>query len=498
MNEALLKSEALVAKGNLLREQGKLKLAISVYVEAIKSDLNNHLGFYHLGLCLSKQKRFDEAASFYYYAIGLNPDFPPAYYALGEILSSQNKLDKAIAYYQKAIKLDPHRPYFYMSLAKAFKAKGDFLPALNCYQQVINLKPDSVWAYVQLGGIFRQYGKYEQAVKCYIKAIEIDPHLQTAYTLLEFISIPDRQLNKLITVYQQIVKNNPQIDRAWANLGKAFTQKKELKAAINSYRQACYYKTIAVYPQLAETYNNLVPKEPSFIIIGAAKCGTTSLYRYLSQHPQIVPPINKEIDFFNFNFEHDRNWYLAHFPHLPQDRFITGEASPSYFSYPKVDRRIYELFPQVKLIILLRNPVERTISHYYHRIREGSENRSLETALNSELKIIKQATTAQLSHLRGYLGISMYFYKLKRWLSVFPQDRVLIIKSENFYQETPEILSATYKFLNIGDRQSTEHSKYNSGSYKLQDERLKTQLSKFFQPHNQKLEALLNRKFDWD
>ena len=499
MDKALSKSATLVAEGNLLTERGELQQAIPVYISALESDLNNHLGFYHLGLCLAKQKRFNEAISFYNYAASINPDFPQVYYALGEVLFSQKKIDKAIACYQKAISLNPDLPHFYMALAKAFKKKERYLLALSCYQKVIDLKPDFFWAYIQLGAIFRQHGRYPQAVDCYIKAIEINPKFESAYTILEFIPIAEEQLEKLIAVYQKIVENHPDIYQAWTNLGNALTKKQDLPQALKAYQQACYHKTIVAYPQLAQSYPQVINnKEPNFIVIGASKCGTTSLYKYLSQHSKVIPPINKEIDFFNFNYKQGKEWYLAHFPVLPKEQdFITGEASPSYFYNPNVDRRIRELMPQIKLIVLLRNPVERVISHYHHRIREGAERDSLETALNSELKIIKKATPAQLSYIKGYLGISLYIYKLRRWLSSFPSEQFLIIQSENLYRNPSEIMSQTYNFLNINQQDIQDYTQYNSGSYKLKNDLLTTQLTKFFKPYNQQLEALLNRKFDW-
>lgn len=494
------KSEALVTEANTLVEQGKVRQATSIYIEAIKSDLTNYRAFYHLGWCLFKQNRLSEAASFYHYTIDADPQFSQAYFALGELLSQQKQFKQAISYYLKSIKLHPNQFNFYMGLGKALKAIGSQEQALSCFQKVINLKPNFLWAYIQSGAIWRQQGDYQKAVECYIQAIQINPNFQAAYTILEFIPIAEEQLDKLIDVYQKIVEQNSQIYQAWANLGDALTQKKQLDKALEAYQQACYYKTIKAYPQIAQSYLKTINKrEPAFIIIGAGKCGTTSLFQYLSQHPQILPPINKEIDFFNFNFTQGSDWYLAHFPTLPDEqKFITGEASPSYFSYLHVERRLYELFPQTKIIILLRNPVARVFSHYHHKIREGAEKRSLEAALNSELNAIRQATEAQLSYIRGYLGISMYVYKLKRWLSLFPKERVLILKSEDLYENPAATMSETCNFLNIAELKAIAYNRHNSGAYKLQDDKLKQQLKIFFRGYNQQLETFLDRQFDWD
>ena len=117
---------------------------------------------------------------------------------------------------------------------------------------------------------------------------------------------------------------------------------------------------------------------PDFIIIGAQKSGTTSLYSYLSQHPQLLPSIRKVVHFFDGGldasvdtFENGEAWYRAHFPitkHMKSHR-KTFEASPLYIFNPLAPKRIYDLVPKAKIIALLRNPTERSISHYYHEKR---------------------------------------------------------------------------------------------------------------------------------
>ena len=111
---------------------------------------------------------------------------------------------------------------------------------------------------------------------------------------------------------------------------------------------------------------------PDFIIIGAARCGTTNLYRNLTQHPYIVPAFRKEVHFFDHtsNFKNGVAWYRAHFPlllykHYKQVRkqdIVTGEASPYYIFHPHAPKRAFEIVPQVKLIVMLRNPVDRAYS----------------------------------------------------------------------------------------------------------------------------------------
>ena len=133
---------------------------------------------------------------------------------------------------------------------------------------------------------------------------------------------------------------------------------------------------------------------PNFMIIGFPKCGTTSLYDYLTQHPQITPPLGKEIDFFDRLYERGVNWYRVRFPgkaynffkHTASNKKIfTGEATPRYVFHPLALQRIKKLIPDSKFIILLRNPIDRAYSHYNMNFQNGYEYRTFEDAIEHEV-----------------------------------------------------------------------------------------------------------------
>ncbi|RAQ39531.1 deacetylase sulfotransferase, partial [Arthrospira sp. O9.13F] len=128
---------------------------------------------------------------------------------------------------------------------------------------------------------------------------------------------------------------------------------------------------------------------PHFIIIGTQKGGTNSLYQYLCQHPQIIPAASKEIHYFTLNYHQPPQWYQSQFPRLPHPQQLTGEGSPYYLYHPAVPQRLHQYSPQVKLIVLLRNPVDRAISHYYWEVKLGCEPLSLEKAIAAEAGRLK-------------------------------------------------------------------------------------------------------------
>ena len=183
---------------------------------------------------------------------------------------------------------------------------------------------------------------------------------------------------------------------------------------------------------------------PHFIIFGVARGGTTSLYNYLTAHPSIASAMTKEIMFFDHRFNFGLNWYKAHFPmfihQLIKKPFVTGEASPSYLYHPLAPARIKEILPNIQLIILLRNPVDRAYSHYAMNLRQGQERLSFEAAVKHQLverELFEQEGILEndnyyrrIYHPYAYLSRGIYLVHLKRWFSLFKQDQILILQSE--------------------------------------------------------------------
>ena len=137
---------------------------------------------------------------------------------------------------------------------------------------------------------------------------------------------------------------------------------------------------------------------PEFIIIGAQKAGTTSLFYYLSQNPNLAPSIKKEVHYFDGGLDPNQDdflkgesWYRAHFQRTKeiQATGIPFEATPSYLFHPEVPQRINQLIPDVKMLVLLRNPTDRAISHYFHEKRKNRENLSIKEAFEKEEERLK-------------------------------------------------------------------------------------------------------------
>lgn len=192
---------------------------------------------------------------------------------------------------------------------------------------------------------------------------------------------------------------------------------------------------------------------PTFIIGGAMKAGTTSLHYYLQAHPQVfIPERPQELHFFDMdkNFEKGLDWYLNHFsPATPQHKAI-GQTSPVYIYDPKVPPRIAQALPEVKLIFILRNPVDRAYSHYWHSIKMGSEDLSFEQALEREQERIAPGGKPRIAF--SYVDRGWYADQLERYSKHFSRDNMLILLSENMKKDPSGVIDQCCKFLGVEPR----------------------------------------------
>ncbi|MGI9254548.1 MAG: sulfotransferase domain-containing protein, partial [Thermomicrobiales bacterium] len=176
---------------------------------------------------------------------------------------------------------------------------------------------------------------------------------------------------------------------------------------------------------------------PDFIVIGAQRSGSTSLYRYLSAHPLIEAARIKELHYFSLHHQRPLAWYRSQFPlNLPPGH-ITGEATPYYLFHPHAARRIAETAPRAKLIAVLRNPIDRAHSHYHHELARGVEWLSFEDAIRAEPeriagereRLLADPTYASAPYQSAsYLSRGRYAEQLREWLDIFPRDQLLIVR----------------------------------------------------------------------
>ncbi|MEM6403967.1 MAG: sulfotransferase, partial [Cyanobacteria bacterium P01_D01_bin.116] len=308
-----------------------------------------------------------------------------------------------------------------------------------------------------------------------------------------------------IAALEQAIKLEPEQSWYYRTLGDILSEKGELAKGIKNYQIASQKQISKTHPQVVlNTKKEQHLSAPNFIIIGQAKCGTSSLYNYLKQHPQILPALKKEIGFWSVksNFDKGLDWYLAHFTAISsEESLITGEATPGYLDSKEAAVSLFQEFPNMKLIVLLRNPVDRALSHYYMCVRQSRDHRSVEKAILSGVEVITTKSDVNSYNdfnISSYIKRSQYIESLSQWMELFPKNQFLIVKSEDFFAVPANTLNQVFQFLEVESYQLQAYPNKSKGSYPLISQSMRQTLSNYFRPFNQQLEEYLDRKFNWD
>jgi len=257
---------------------------------------------------------------------------------------------------------------------------------------------------------------------------------------------------------------------------------------------------------------------PDFVIIGAPKSGTTHMYGSLGAHPHVIPALRKEIDYFSDMRvrRFGTLWYRSYFPSVPHmyylskkygARMVCGEASTSYLFHPLAPKYMREALPDVKLLVMLRNPVDRAYSDYNMWLRYGMEGLRFEDAVRLEQERVSEDREKVMSdpghrwfgfYRFSYLGKGVYADQLENWFRYYDRSRFLITTTEMMKTDPQKSLNDAFGFLGLAPFQADVSKKLNVGSYKKMNSKTRDELLDYFRPHNERLYRLLGRSFDWD
>jgi hypothetical protein len=259
--------------------------------------------------------------------------------------------------------------------------------------------------------------------------------------------------------------------------------------------------------------------KPEYLIIGAQKAGTTSLFKYLTNHPNVAMVNPKEIHYYTINFSKGELWYRMHFPtaayrwiykQLKGQHLLSGESTPYYLFHPHVPKRAAKDIPNAKLIILLRNPVDRAYSHYKHTVRNHPERETL--SFPDAIEQEDERTKAYVERLRtdetdpgdllghiNYKARGHYAEQIARWLEYFERSQMLVLSSEKFLQNTHGEYLRVLNFLDLPEQVPDNLPKHHEGGYAdSMDTKTRAYLKEYFKPYNQELYAMLGIDFGWE
>jgi sulfotransferase family protein len=246
---------------------------------------------------------------------------------------------------------------------------------------------------------------------------------------------------------------------------------------------------------------------PNFIILGAQGCGTTSLYWWLNEHPQVSPAVaargNRELHYFDLHYEKGERWYRSQFP-LARRTTVTGEETPYLFMHPLAPERVARDLPSsTVLIVMLRDPANRAISRFHRATRQGLETETLERALALEPERIAGAEEAILAgavrrnhQTLSYVTGGHYATYLRRWRQHVAPERIITLESEAMFRsDTPRNDLLVTLGLEPFDAPFPSRNANKAPQTVDADAAIREQLREYFRPHNEELFELLGRRF---
>jgi tetratricopeptide (TPR) repeat protein len=527
--------------GDLLEEQNHLEEQITIYCQAIKFhpeklNLNKKLATTLLQKgkieTLAKNGQLSETIAFYQDLQQL-PSFLECsdgaldrlHSRLGEIILQQSiksgDFTQSVSFFKESCTVKPDTSWYFYGLGQCLDQQNKPIKSLKNYRKAIELNPEIADFCIGLGRVLTKRKSWNEALEWYLKALQLHPKNHRVYKFIfayfEEITIhctPDLVQGQ-VQAYQDTVETielPPGSYSTYARMGKVLSRCGHLSEAIQINTKATQDVIHQLIPDhLNESFDLTQLQKPSFFIFGVMKCGTTALYDYMTQHPQILPSIIKEPNQDGLagglgSLDEKLSYYLSFFPPLPETgNFRTGEASTVYINSLEVPAIILKHFSQAKLIAILRNPVKRFISQYFFQLKGSKpKKQSLENLVNSELELLEgkndfSENLEQYIESSKYLLRGMYVYFLEKWMSVFPREQFLILRNEDLSRDPSSVMTQVFNFLELPDYQQIQYPPRNKGSYPAKiDESLINRLSEFYRPHNQRLEEFLDRKFDWD
>ena len=246
---------------------------------------------------------------------------------------------------------------------------------------------------------------------------------------------------------------------------------------------------------------------PDFLVIGAQRAGTTSLFRCLQRHPQIQGAPIKEVHYFDAHEEHGEDWYRAHFP-VRRAGCVVGEATPYYLFHPRCPGAVHGMVPEVRLIAILRNPVDRTVSQFRHEVRLGFEDaidlaaaieREPARLAGEEQRLRRDPNYFSETHNHAsYLGRGEYARQLRAWYELFPREQLLVLTSERLFSDPAGELARAQEHLGLPVRDLGELPHFNRTRQAGLDADLHARLVEHFRPFNNELYELLGEDLGWE
>ena len=254
---------------------------------------------------------------------------------------------------------------------------------------------------------------------------------------------------------------------------------------------------------------------PEFIVVGGQRCGTTSLFKNIAEHPQVLrPAVDKGIDWFTLHYDRGESWYRSHFPVERLARMRTSrhgrpvafEACTYYMFHPFAMERLAARLPDVKVVAMLRDPVERAFSAYKHELARGFETEAFDRALDLEderlageaERMVAERDYHSFSYRHhGYVRRGQYAEQLRRMRDHFPAEQIHVVESESFFEQPEQTFAGVLDFLELPRVMPDRFDRWNGRPSSPMRQETRDRLRQHFRSHDRDLAELLGREPAW-
>ncbi len=254
---------------------------------------------------------------------------------------------------------------------------------------------------------------------------------------------------------------------------------------------------------------------PNYLVIGAQKAGTSSLHQYLAKHPAVLTARTKEVQYFTKYYARGEGWYRAQFPLATSARAVrrsagvapaVGEATAACLFDPRSPERVHSFDPSMRLVAVLRDPIERAYSHFQMELRWGRETGTFEEALAreeaelpGELALTHAEPTSEppSGFARSYVARGLYADQLERWLEYFDREQLLVVMSDELADAPVETMTRVAAFLGIPEPRAAQYPRRGVQEYAAMAPETRDRLTRMFAPHDRRLAELLGQELPW-
>jgi hypothetical protein len=256
---------------------------------------------------------------------------------------------------------------------------------------------------------------------------------------------------------------------------------------------------------------------PTWIVVGAQRSGTSSLYEYLVSHPLVLRAATEEVHYFDYNYHRGMEWYQGNFATRLHGKIIaqrhggeaaTGEATPYYMAHPLALERIARDLPEVRILVVLRNPVDRAYSHFQHERALGREplasfaealDREPERLAGEAERIRAEPAYYSFAHQNfSYITRGYYAGQMERIFALFPRENVMVIASERLARQPEEAYAEVLEFLGLPGHSLRRFPRHSALHYPPMDTAVRARLQELFAPENERLFRLIEADYGWN